>query len=821
MDEIELIKNIKANYNSDSLNEAETRFKIIDEILEKFLKWPKSTTSVEQHIEGNRADYILKNKAGKPLLIIESKREKVYFELPVNINSDKNFQKIQLDKLLSDDNIKEAIFQVKEYCEDLLCNYAAICNGHVWIIFKITPTESKPWKKLPAYIIRNLDFFISDYTKAINLLGYSSVINDNSLYSNIGVAKKIYSEIFSPKHSISAYETPVNSNPYANSFTVISRKFLGQIPTDDSDFMTNCYVSNRGHYDELQKNVQGFLYDSLTPYFKNEGFKEFKDTKEGGLFGQAIIKTIRQENLDNVMILFGGRGSGKSTFLKRFLFHTRPIEFHMYSKIALVDLIDAPQTSEELSNEIWKRVLHSIDQDKIREEGRDEILELFSSEFQIYKRQILIGLNDTSEEYQKLVRNFIQTQLGDIKLFSEKLSTRWKTKNKGLIIFLDNMDQLSPDLQDVCFLSAVEIARKLSCLVIISMREERFFAAKSKGVLDAYHTPGYHLTSPVVPEVLIKRLEYIIEKLYFTPDVEFEFNIKNDSDLNTIKNFIQICIYQLAKVDSNLSKFIRYATHGDVRQALEFFKGFISSGYTNVDEIAKHKYWTFQTHQVIKPMMAPDRIFYEETLSRIPNVFQLRNDTNSSHFTGLRILDLLCNKYGGKSSTGFVDAKYFVQEFEETFSLKQDCEKNLDIFLRKGLVESSNRLEVYNSDIDQIKITAFGKYLFDFLCFDFAYLDLICLDCGNYKEELNNFLVESASKELKFKNAGRMMDRITLRLDRTEKFIDYLRKQELEEANELNLEPHEVKFSARLTEAFCFEKERILISASKRKGEQE
>ncbi|PKP48544.1 MAG: AAA family ATPase, partial [Bacteroidetes bacterium HGW-Bacteroidetes-11] len=292
MDEIQILKGIKKNYTSDVLNEAETRFKIIDEILEKILKWPKESTSVEKFIEGNRADYVLKNKAERPVLVIESKRENFYFDLPNNINSDKNFQKIQLEKLLSDDSIKEAVFQVKGYCEDLLCNYAAICNGHVWIIFKIYGTENKPWKKLAAFVIRNVDFFIDDYIKAINLLGYSSIIQNNSLYANIGVSKKIYSEIFSPKNNITAYDTPVNSNPYANSFTVIGRKYLGQIPTNDVEFMKKCYVSNKGHYDKLQMNVQGFLYDSLTPYFKNEGFEDFKDNKNGGAFGINIIKTI-------------------------------------------------------------------------------------------------------------------------------------------------------------------------------------------------------------------------------------------------------------------------------------------------------------------------------------------------------------------------------------------------------------------------------------------------------------------------------------------------------------------------------------------------
>lgn len=813
--ELELIQSLKKSYSFNALNEAETRFKIIDEILEKYLKWPKDSIHVERYIEGNRADYILKSKADKPLLVIESKRENEYFTLPSNFNSDKSFQKIQLEKLLSDQNIKDAIYQVKEYCEDLLCGYGAICNGHTWVIFKVGSSNSKPWKKLPAFIIKDLDFFIEEYVSAINLLGYNSILNDDSLQANIGVAKKIYSETFYPKRRITAYDTPVNSNPYANTFVILGRKYLGQIPELDSEFMERCYVSNKGHYDKLQKNVQGFLYDSLTPYFKNEGFKEFHDTKDGGAFGLQIIRTIKQENLDNVMILFGGRGSGKSTFLKRFLFHQRPIELDMFSRISLVDLIDSPQAVETLTQEIWLRVLKNIDQDNLRTSDRDILLNLFSDEFEIYKKQI-IGNLEQGTKYENLVREFIIKHISDTKSFAEKVSTYWKTKNKGLIIFLDNMDQLSVDLQDTCYLTAVEIARKLSCLVIISMREERFYNAKTKGVLDAYHTPGYHLSAPIVPDVLVKRLKYIIEKLDTTTDYETEFGIKSLLDLNIIKNFLQICTYQLQKNDSYLSKFIRFATHGDVRQALEFFKGFISSGYTNVDEISQHNYWTFQTHQVIKPMMAPDRFFYEESLSKIPNLYQLRNDNNSSHFTGLRILDLLDNKYGGKNSTGFVDAKFFVQEFEEKYSLKQDCENYLNIFLNKGLIESSNRLEEYSSKVDQIKITAFGKYLYEFLCFDFSYLDLVSLDSGNYKEELCNYLVESAAQELKFKNAGKMMDRIELRLERAQRFVDYLYEQEQEEARELNLSPEEVKYGQKLIDNLKSDSERILKSASKR-----
>jgi len=815
MNEIDLIKKLKAEYSDRTLlNEAETRFKIIDEILEKFLKWPKSNSAVEFFVEGNRADYILKNNANKPILIIESKKQGVYFELPTNVNFSKNFQKISIDKLITDDNIREAINQVKEYCEDLLCQYGAITNGLVWIIFKITPTNQKPWKKLPAFVIKNLDFFESDYTTAINLLGYTSMTELNSIPNNIGVNKKSYTEIFFPKQQINSYDSPVNSNKYAGPLSSLSRKFLGPIPLSDKEFMDSCYVSNKGHHDELQKNVLGFLNDSLTPYFKNQGFREFTDDKAGGAFGNNIAKTIRQENLDNVMILFGGRGSGKSTFLKRFLFHVKPAEINMYSEIALVDLIDSAQTPDTLTLEIWEKVKKGIDKEDLVKASREDILKLFSNEFEVYEKQLLVGLNPESEEYQKLVRFFLTEHINDTKLFCEKISLKYKAKNKGLIIFLDNMDQLNPELQDLCYLTAVEIAKKLSCLVIISMREERFYIAKTKGALDAYHTPGYHLSAPVIPEVIIKRLYFIIDKLKYTQDPDLEYGIKTDGDLITITNFLNICIYQLKNKDSHLSKFLRYATHGDVRQALDFFRGFISSGYTNVVEISQHQYWTFQIHQVIKPMMIPDRMFYDEKLSRIPNLYRLRNDNNSSHFTGLRILNLLVQKFTSNAS-GFIDAKLFVQEFEEKYYLKEDCEKHLDIFMQKGIIESSNRLETYSGLIDQIKITAYGHYVFDTLAFNFAYLDLVSLDSGVFNEELNNYLAKSGNEESKHKQNNNIMDRMQTRIERVEQFIKYLEQQEIEEFDHFNLDASEAQFAKKVRASFSEEKERVINSAKK------
>mgnify|MGYP003575433208 FL=1 len=811
----ELVNDLIQKYAKRSLNEADTRFKIIDEVLEKILAWPRGPIALEVYINGNRADYVLHGKNSKPILVIESKKTGKYFELPKNLNGANNYQKITVDKLLTDKYIKEAIFQVKEYCEDLGCNYGCICNGEIWIFFNINSSYA-PWKKQPAYVIKNLKFFSENFTTPFNVFGYENIINNSSLKYNIGTSRQLHSEVFYPKSSITAYNMPVNSNKYASILNSLSRKYLSNIPFDDKEFFNSCYVTNKGHYDDLQKNVHGVIYDSLTPFFRSEGVKDVYDNNRGGGFALKIEEIMRRENLDNVMILFGGRGSGKSTFIKRLLFHLRPPEIVRFSETCVIDLIYSAQTPDELTNEIWNKVKSEIDKKDLLGGDKAQLIELFSDKYSIYEKQVLNGLEKTSIEYQKLLNDFIKETLNDTKYCCQVLSRYWKNHNKGLIIVLDNLDQLRPELQDICFLNSVEIAKKLGCLVIISMREERYYNAKAKGVLDAYHVPGFHINSPVIPDVIAKRIIYILRKLNL-PEVQREIGIKDQKQFTIIENFMSICLKEVRRVNSDLSLFLRYSTHGDVRQALSFFKEFLTSGYTNIDEMAVNRSWTLKIHQVIKPMMIPNRFFYDEKNSQVPNIYQLRNEINSSHFCGLRILNKMQQRSYDKASSGFIDVKYLLQIFDTTYDLKEDCIKHLDIFLTKGILESNNRLEEFNENVDQIRITSFGAYILDFLAYENVYLDLVSLDCGVFDETLANYLIKAAEKEVDFTHHAKLKERVESRIERVSKFIDYLEVQEKKEFEDLSLPESEPKFVHKLKERFEENKENILNSLKKRR----
>jgi hypothetical protein len=225
--------------------------------------------------------------------------------------------------------------------------------------------------------------------------------------------------------------------------------------------------------------------------------------------------------------------------------------------------------------------------------------------------------------------------------------------------------------------------------------------------------------------------------------------------------------------------------------------------------------WNFQIHQVIKPVMTPTRYFYDETLSDIPNVYQIRYSRHGSHFTALRILRKLSKAMNG-SNPAYVSVSELMSYFADTFLMAEEFEKNLDMLLKSGFVEANNRVDSYCSDVDQVKITNYGSYMFDDLAYQFTYIDLICTDCGIFDEGVANYLVEAARQEFGFFVKREMMERVRIRLERVERFVEYLQAEEERERETFSLGmPENEMFTFKLASLFAREKEKIMASAKR------
>ena len=799
------------------LNEADTRHRVIDVVLHQFLMWPKNRVSVEEYIAPGFADYVLKKENGNNLFFIEAKKDGNYFELPIAYKAEETSCYIPLKLLNSDEKIRKAVQQVRMYCVDAGCEFAGITNGHEWIVFKAFE-KGKRFDELQAFVIRNLNFFLVEYTKAINSFSFTAITENSSLHSLLGSAYPKDRGTYYPKEKVPSYSHTISQNRLAATLRPFATRYFGVIGDDDTDFMERCYVAQREHHGTLQ-GMHNVIHDSLSPYFAERGVKQLDDTGKGGQLGGRLTKQLKKGRGSDVLVLFGGKGSGKSTFIKRLLHHNPPRWLREHAIVAIVNLLNVPENREVIRTRIWDDLLDRLDTNKILDQERDFVItQLYSEKFSVALKQDLAGLNHASEAFNLKLNELVSGWKNDKIYTAKSLVNHWSKDNRGCVVVIDNTDQYSSDTQDFCFASAQEIAEILVCTVIISMREERFHNSKIHGVLDAYQNAGFHISSPKPSEVFKKRLEYTTTKLEFN-----QVNLTNSGDhdnklLGDSIMYMQILKREFSSETSPLNSFLTACAHGDTRLSLDLFRSFLLSGYTNVDEMISVGRWNFKMHQVLKPVMIPDRYFYDEGLSEVPNLFQPRSNRHASHFTTLRVLRRLAKNLE-KSNPSYHSVAELRSYFSETFDMVEDLEKSLDVLLKHGVVEANNRLDYFSIDVDSIKITSYGLYLLRELPFDFTYLDLVCTDCGVYDEATCNYLIEAAKREYALFLRNERVERVKVRLERVETFIQYLKREELRERNIFGLNiPESEMFTHGILNSFEKDRSNVLRSAKKQKN---
>jgi predicted type IV restriction endonuclease len=175
---------IVAQYNDLKLheaNEAETRLKVINDVLYSVLGWTHSDVHVEQRVseDGSTtwADYVL--KTGMTALVVEAKKVGVTFdEIP-------DARRAQLKGKLLKGATGDAIRQARDYARKLSIPFAVVTNGNSWVIFPATRVDQVAFEESSAIVFSTLKSALQDdYAEFFDLLSRQAVI-DGSLENEL------------------------------------------------------------------------------------------------------------------------------------------------------------------------------------------------------------------------------------------------------------------------------------------------------------------------------------------------------------------------------------------------------------------------------------------------------------------------------------------------------------------------------------------------------------------------------------------------------------------------------------------------------------
>lgn len=814
-----VIRALSQKHRDRALNEADTRGQVIDTVLNDVLDWPTDSIKREVSIHPGYADYLLHNPAGQIAMVVEAKREGIHFTTPKRQGGHTNRPDFtSMRTLLTNSDIKDAINQVRTYCLDIGCNFGCITNGHEWIVFRAFEPGTD-WKSLRAFVIPSLEAIDNSFTQVFNALSYRRVSFDGALNELISRTPLENRETYRAGHDIPVYTRTIEANRYVQFLRPIATRFFGQIDETETELMSECYVSD-SNYESAFKSAGELLADSVTPFLETYGIKDTKNDEGGGGFGNRLEKSVIREARADVVVLFGGKGIGKSTFLRRLLYVQPPQIVRKNAVVALIDLLDTPEDKNAIEGKIWHDLVMRMDVDSLLRAERETLLNLFQDKYDIAIKQDLYGIPKDSVDYNKTLNSLVADWKKDLPYVAKRLSMHLKKKHKGVIVVIDNTDQYRA-LQEYCFTHAQNIAKNLSCLVVISMREERFYASTIRGVLDAFQNSGFHLSSPSSHNVFLRRLDFV-QKLLRDPDRRHEILPPDTGDdiVETLLKLLRNLTNEFRASSSHLASFLTACAHGNIRLALELFRGLIQSRYTNIDEMTSRFDWTWQIHQVLKPVMIPNRFFYEESQSHVPNIFQLRSKKRSSHFTSLRILGALVAQ-SELQGAAFYSLPQLFTELSNRFHMEDDQQSALDMLLRYGLIESNNRLDEYADSIDSVRATAYGGHLYKDLSNAFTYIDLVSTDTALFDARVCNTLTRLALDEYHIWEAfysvrEKRIERVEKRISKTKEFISYLEKEENREAELYGLTPAE-RFIPQITAALDEEFASVRRSAGRQR----
>ena len=114
--------------------------------------------------------------------------------------------------------------------------------------------------------------------------------------------------------------------------------------------MEFCYV-NRRENEISFVNMQEVVYNSLSPYFISFNISEFFDDGVGEKLGKRITKRHEDRRTRDAVIMYGAKGSGKSTFVRKLLYHRPPKEIQHFAVVALIDLVNCEEDRSQIHDQ--------------------------------------------------------------------------------------------------------------------------------------------------------------------------------------------------------------------------------------------------------------------------------------------------------------------------------------------------------------------------------------------------------------------------------------------------------------------------------------
>lgn len=721
-------------YLDRDLSESDTRAKFLDYFVRDVLGWQECHIGREKTYwnENGRAalDYAIGIRT--PLFVLEAKRINHSFELP---SQHSPFLYSLKGEIQGRPHIWTAIMQVRKYCDDHGVPYGVVANGRQFALFKAV-TLNKGWQEGQIAVF-DINTLLKKHFRAV----YDALSFEKHCVYNLDHLLGLTPEITFCQRVSDDVGRQVGrlSNSMSDVVEQTVAKVLRDFPNPDASFLEKCY-STDATISFYAKSLQGFLADTLPPFATRA--QEVRPGHKKDPFSRAFSANIERQGKAPPILVIGGKGHGKTSFLQWFFKASEFAHEFQDSIVLWVDFREAdypPQDADRRVREILVNQLENSAPLHIKTFGA--MKEVFREKIRTETERLLAPFKEDAVELEKQVASLIRKWQEDTHAYLGHLLQYAQAHCKRrVIIILDNADQKSTDFQLAVHDASQQLAIAFPITLLVSMRESTYYKLSTSARSNAFSQQQvFHIRAPSLRSVLSERFDYLAESLKkstvkISSAAGFTLNVAN------VVQFLGLLSRSiLDKGDSKQILELNAAiSNGDVRTSLDLIHRFLVSGHTKLDEY----FWKYAInanscipfHEFLASVLLGEMAFFTEQASPFfLNIFARSAAPEDSHFFRLRILHIVESLSPGNSfrPEDYVGLGAMMDPFLETGAPATLIHSHIKSLVRYGLLQPNTQTDLSEpklediefSEIRAVHLTVAGKYYTDYLakCFEYIY----------------------------------------------------------------------------------------------------
>lgn len=705
--------------------EADARFQVIDRLLIEALGWSHEDFRMEPHNSSGYTDYLVQYR-GTPALVIEAKR---IGKLPIDTADPKlGRYKISGSALKS---AADGFTQAASYCIEHGVEFAALTSGTVWIAFMAMRFNGRSFREYKAIVFPSLASIQSEFATFYDL------------FSKEGVSNKIYRTHFAKLDGVSAkrFEPMLSVNTrndlrllpkgeLARDLEPVLSSFFGDLSgVNDPELRRQCFVETRESRTAdvtLQKMI-GTISSGITVLPTDTG-RQIVDR----------INTVRETGRSENVLIAGGEGAGKTTFITRFFEDVLEKSLKDACLVVRIDLgllLDdaalAPvNVTASIKAEI-ERQLYASGYPKY-----EDLLGLYFNEYQrqsdgefrpLYERD----KDAFKEKFGEFLHGAVRSD--PFSYVARSLENVVNSRKLLPVLVFDNADSRSVAFQEAVFEWSQTLKRQVPlCLVILPVSDRTIWRMSREGQLRATDGKIFYLPTPSTKEVLEKRIRYLIDNSAPKKDRTRYFLSKGIGLKLADINAFAACVEELFINEDFISRRIGWLTNHNLLRTLELTRDTITSPYLSIEELVASylqqggRSVPIKHRKFVQALIGGDYNQFDATKhGYVRNAFETSSDFPSSPLLTLRLLRLLIDKSGEEASNnsqGYVTYEH-IQGYLGAMSAGEDAVRDaVSRALGNGLIEPFEKGDLEIADQQRFAVTSAGRMHYEMALRDAVYV---------------------------------------------------------------------------------------------------